>query len=92
LPINGSFDAVTNETLQELLVSDNIPSSVNKISSDIVGFALLSPASKPLNQERLQQMMQESKTLTTLVYHLDKLVADPKERAPSCFSIAILRH
>ena len=61
------FDAVTDESLPELSVLRNIQSSVNKISSDIVGFALASPMTKPLHQERIQQMMQDNKTLTMLV-------------------------
>jgi hypothetical protein len=44
LHINSAFNVVTNDTLPELLVLDNIQSSINKISSDIVGFALGSSA------------------------------------------------
>ena len=41
LHINSALNVVTNNTLPELLVLDNIQSSVNKISSDIVGFSLV---------------------------------------------------
>jgi hypothetical protein len=59
---------VTNNTLPKLLVLDNIQSSGNKISSDIVGFALGSSEAKALHQERLQQMIQDNKTLLSVVY------------------------
>jgi HAMP domain-containing protein len=58
---------VTKDTLPKLLVLDNIQSSINKISSDIVGFALGSSEAKALHQERLQQMIQDNKTLTTYI-------------------------
>jgi signal transduction histidine kinase len=83
LRINAAFNAVANEKLPELVALGNIQSSVNKISSDIVGFALVSQAAKPLHQERLQQMTRDSKTLTTLVDQLGKIDAE---------SYPILRH
>jgi hypothetical protein len=69
---------VTNNTLPKLLVLDNIQSSVNKISSDIVGFALGSSEAKALHQERLQQMIQDNKTLTTYIAQFGK-IAQPNE-------------
>ena len=39
LHVDSALNVVTNDTLPELLVLDNMQSSVNKISSDIVGFA-----------------------------------------------------
>ncbi|MFZ0513938.1 MAG: MCP four helix bundle domain-containing protein [Candidatus Nitrosopolaris sp.] len=42
LHVNSALKVVTNGTLPELLVLGNIQSSINKVSSDIVGFALVS--------------------------------------------------
>jgi hypothetical protein len=53
LRINSSLNVVTNNTLPKLLVLDNTQSSVNKISSEIVGFALGSSEAKALHRERL---------------------------------------
>jgi signal transduction histidine kinase len=78
LHINSAFNVVTNDTLPELLVLDNIQSSINKISSDIVGFALGSSAAKALHQERLQQMIQDNKTLTTYIDQFGT-IAQPTE-------------
>lgn len=69
LHINSALNLVTNNTLPHLLVLDNIQSSINKISSDIVGFALLSSGAKELHQERLEQLIQDNKTLTTFIDH-----------------------
>ena len=74
LHVDSALNVVTNDTLPELLVLDNIQSSVNKISSDIVGFALVSSEAKPLHQERLQQMIHDNKTLTTYIAQFGKLV------------------
>jgi signal transduction histidine kinase len=78
LHINSAFNAVTNDTLPDLLVLGNIQSSINKISSDIVGFALVSSEAKALHQERLQQMIQDNKTLTTYLDQFRKF-AQPNE-------------
>jgi len=76
--INSAFNVVTNDTLPKLLVLDNIQSSINKISSDIVGFALGSSEAKALHQERLQQMIQDNKTLITYIDQFGK-IAQPNE-------------
>jgi signal transduction histidine kinase len=78
LHINSALNLVTNDTLPDLLVLDNIQSSINKISSDIVGFALLSSGAKELHQERLEQLIQDNKTLTTSIDHFGK-EAKPNE-------------
>ncbi len=78
LHINSALNLVTNDTLPDLLVLDNIQSSINKISSDIVGFALLSSGAKELHQERLEQMIQDNKTLATSIDHFGK-EAEPNE-------------
>ena len=78
LHINFALNVVTNDTLPKLLVLDNIQSSVNKISSDIVGFALGSSEAKALHQERLQQMIQDNKILTTCIAQFGK-IAQPNE-------------
>lgn len=79
LHIDTAFDIATNQTLPELLVIGNIQSSINKMSSDIVGFALQSPEARILHQERLYQMLQDNKTLNTLVNEFGKS-ADPSEK------------
>ncbi len=82
LRVYTSLNFVTNESLPELLVSNKIQSSINKISSDIVGFAVVGTMTNQLHQERLQQMIHDSKMLTALVDQLDKiLAAKPKEKA-----------
>ena len=53
LHIKAAFDVAANRSLPELLVLRNIQSSVNKISSDVVGFALISPETKLLHQEKM---------------------------------------
>jgi signal transduction histidine kinase len=78
LHINSALNLVTNDTLPDLLVLDNIQSSINKISSDIVGFALLSSGAKELHQDRLEQMIQDNKTLATSIDHFGK-EAEPNE-------------
>jgi signal transduction histidine kinase len=84
LHVYASLNVVTNDPLRELLVSNNIQSSVNKISSDIVGFALVSPVTKQLHQQRLQQLIQDSNIMARLVDQLDKMVAaDPNEKTES---------
>jgi signal transduction histidine kinase len=84
LHIYTSLNIITNNPLPQLLVSNKIQSSVNKISSDIVGFALVSPVTKQLHQERVQQLMQDSNMLARLVDQLGKIVvADPKEKTES---------
>jgi len=80
--IYNSLNFVTNDSLPELLVSSKIQTLANKISSDIVGFAVVSPVTNQLHQERLQQLTEDSRVLTGLVDQLDKIdVGDPKERA-----------
>ena len=80
LRIKADFNAVASDALPELVLLGNIQSSVNRVSSDIVGFALTSPASKPLHQERLNQMMQDSNILNGLMDQLGKR-ADHKTEA-----------
>ena len=63
--------------------------SVNKISSDVVGFAIVSPATKQLHQERLQQITQDSNTLTALVDKLYKAAPDSKDSAEP---YSVLKH
>ncbi|HET7148609.1 MAG TPA: MCP four helix bundle domain-containing protein [Candidatus Nitrosopolaris sp.] len=78
LNIDSAFNVVTNDTLPELLVLDNIQTSINKISSDIVGFALVSSEAKLLHQERLQQMIQDNKSMTMDIDQFGK-IAQPSE-------------
>ena len=86
LHINSAFNFVTNDTLPKLLVLDNIQSSINKISSDIVGFALGSSEAKALHQKRLQQMIQDNKTLTTYIDQFGKITQPNEMRSyrPIC--------
>jgi phosphoglycerate-specific signal transduction histidine kinase len=82
LHVYTSLNFVTNQSLPELLVSNKIQSSINKISSDIVDFAVVGTMTNQLHQERLQQMIYDSKMLTALVNQLDKILsAKPKEKA-----------
>jgi phosphoglycerate-specific signal transduction histidine kinase len=81
LHIYTTLNVVANSILPELLTSNKIQSSVNKISSDVVGFAIVSPATKQLHQERLQQITQDSNTLTALVDKLYKAAPDSKDSA-----------
>jgi UPF0716 family protein affecting phage T7 exclusion len=83
LHIYTALNVVANDPLPELIVSNKIQSSVNKISSDIVGFALVSPVTRQLHQQRLQQMTQDTKMLASLVDQLDKISPDSKEKAES---------
>jgi signal transduction histidine kinase len=82
LHVYTSLNFVTNESLPELSVSNKIQSSINKISSDIVGFAVVGTMTNQLHQERLQQIIHDSKMLTALVDQLDNILAvNPKEKA-----------
>ena len=74
LHVYTSLNFVTNQSLPELLVSNKIQSSINKISSDIVGFAVVGTMTNQLHQDRLQQMIHDSKVLTALVDQLDKSI------------------
>jgi signal transduction histidine kinase len=80
LRIKADFNTVAYDASPELVLLGSIQSSVNKVSSDIVGFALISPASKPLHQERLNQLMQDSRTLNDLMDQLGNK-ADHKSEA-----------
>ena len=80
LRIKADFNTVAYDASPELVLLGSIQSSVNKVSSDIVGFALISPASKPLHQERLNQLMQDSRTLSDLMDQLGNK-ADHKSEA-----------
>ena len=59
LYINAAFNVVTNDTLPDLLVLGKIQSSINKISSDIVGFALVGSEAKALHQKRLGSLLKD---------------------------------
>ena len=84
LHVYASLNFVTNDPLRELLISNNIQTSVNKISSDIVGFALVSPVTKQLHQQRLQQLIQDSNIMARWVDQLDEMVAaDHREKTES---------
>jgi signal transduction histidine kinase len=74
LHVNSAFHVVTNDTLPNLLALSDIQSSINKVSSYIVGFALVSPGAKSLHQERLQQMINDDKILTTYTDQFGKLI------------------
>jgi len=89
LHIYTTLNVVANSILPELLTSNKIQSSVNKISSDVVGFAIVSPATKQLHQERLQQITQDSNTLTALVDKLYKAAPDSKDSAEPYY---VLKH
>jgi signal transduction histidine kinase len=90
LHIYTALNLVANNTLPELLTSNNIQSSVNKISSDIVGFAIVSPATKQLHQEKLQQIIHDSNILTALVDKLCKVAPGSKVSAEPPYSM--LKH
>jgi signal transduction histidine kinase len=83
LHVYTSLNFVANKSLPELLVSNKIQTSINKIASDIVGFAVVNPLTNQLHQERLQQMMQDSKVLTALVDKLGKIDLDSDGNAES---------
>ncbi len=70
--VHIALNIVANDHLIELLLSYNTESAVNRISFDVVGFALVSPVTTQLHHARLPQMMQDTKILSTLVDHLDK--------------------
>jgi signal transduction histidine kinase len=82
LRVNSALNSVAGDPLPELLLAYNIQTAVNRISSDIVGFAIVSPMTTQLHQEKLQQIIQDSKTLTSLVDQLEK-TSDLKEEAKS---------
>jgi signal transduction histidine kinase len=90
LHIYTALNLVANNTLPELLTSNKIQSLVNKISSDIVGFAMVSPATKQLHQEKLQQIIQDSNMLTALVDKLYKVAPGSKVSAEPHYSV--LKH
>ena len=89
LRIYTTLNVVATSILPELLTSNKIQSSVNKISSDVVGFAIVSPATKQLHQERLQQITQDSNMLTALVDNLYKAASDSKDSAEP---YSVLKH
>jgi methyl-accepting chemotaxis protein len=91
LHINSAFNGVTNDNLPELLALDNILSSINNISSDTVGFSLVSSEAKALHQERLQQMIQDSKTLTTYIEQFGK-IAEPDAEPNEMTSYTLLKY
>ena len=80
LHVHTALNIVANDPLSELLLLYNIQSAVNRISSDVVGFAVVGPVTTQLHQARLQQMIQDAKTLTTLVDQLNK-TSDFEEEA-----------
>jgi signal transduction histidine kinase len=82
LHVNTALNSVASDPLPELLLAYNIKTAVNRISSDVVGFAIVSPMTTQSHQERLQQIMQDNKTLTLLVDQLDK-TSDLKEEDES---------
>lgn len=81
LRVNSALNSVAGDPLPELLLAYNIQTAVNRISSDIVGFAIVSPMTTQLHQEKLQQIIQDSKTLTSLVDQLEK-TSDLKKLNP----------
>jgi signal transduction histidine kinase len=72
LRVNTALNSVASDPLPELLLAYNIQTAVNRISSDVVGFAMISPMTTQLHQERLHQIVQDNKTLTLLVDQLNK--------------------
>jgi signal transduction histidine kinase len=82
LHVNTALNSVANDPLPELLLAYNIQTAVNRISSDVVGFAMVSPMTTQLHQERLHQIMQDNKTLTLLVDQLHN-ASDLHEEAES---------
>src|SRR5919199_1852641 len=60
LHVNTALNSVANDPLPELLLAYNIQTAVNRISSDVVGFAMVSPMTTQLHQERLHQIMQDN--------------------------------
>jgi signal transduction histidine kinase len=86
LHVYTALNLVANNTLPELITSNKVQSSVNKISSDIVGFAIVSPATKQLHQEKLQQIIHDSNMLTALVDKLYKVAPGSKVSAEPRYS------
>ena len=82
LHVNSALNSVASDPLPELLLAYNIQTAVNRISSDIVGFAIVSPMTTQLHQEKLQQIIRDLKSLTSLVDRLGK-ASDLKEEAES---------
>jgi Four helix bundle sensory module for signal transduction len=82
LHVNSALNSVASDPLPELLLAYNIQTAVNRISSDIVGFAIVSPMTTQLHQEKLQQIIRDLKSLTSLVDRLEK-ASDLKEEAES---------
>jgi signal transduction histidine kinase len=76
LHIDSAFNVGTYRTLPQFLVLSDIESTVNKISSDIVGFALTSPAAKELHQERLNELLQDNNTLVRSVDQFGRMIAE----------------
>ena len=72
LRVNTALNSVASDPLPELLLAYNIQTAVNRISSDVVGFAMISPMTTKLHQERLHQIVQDNNTLTLLVDQLNK--------------------
>src|ERR1051325_3303541 len=79
LHVNTALNSVANDPLPELLLAYNIQTVANRISSDVVGFAMVSPMTTQLHQERLHQIMQDNKTLTLLVDQLHNASDLPEE-------------
>jgi signal transduction histidine kinase len=82
LHVNSALNSIASDPLPELLLAYNIQTAVNRISSDIVGFAIVSPMTTQLHQEKLQQIIRDLKSLTSLVDRLGK-ASDLKEEAES---------
>jgi signal transduction histidine kinase len=76
LHIDSAFNVGTQRTLPQFLVLSDIESTVKKISSDIVGFALTSPAAKVLHQERLHELLQDNNTLARSVDQFGRMIAE----------------
>src|SRR5919108_6405640 len=76
LHIDSAFNVGTQRTLPQFLVLSDIESTVKKISSDIVGFALTSPAAKVLHQERLHELLQDNNTLVRSVDQFGRMISE----------------
>src|SRR5919206_4044723 len=57
LRVNTALNSVASDPLPELLLAYNIQTAVNRISSDVVGFAMISPMTTQLHQEQLKHML-----------------------------------
>ena len=82
LHVNTALNSVASDPLPELLLAYNIQTAINRISSDVVGFAMVNPVATQLHQERMHQIVQDNKTLTLLVDQLNK-ASDFQEEAES---------